>query len=136
MDDPPAGCLETPVSFAVALEGDAGAVSVTTVQLGDDPLLRPEAVGLHFPVAEVEESVELWPGQVRAGEQGREAKLELAAHTTARTGTKALQTGSDGCGAAPTGVPIELRFELWEPEAMKVFRLAYDRFHAFDGECG
>lgn len=134
VDHSPACGLETPVSLAVTLEGNTGAMRFTAVQLDDHPMLAPKAVRLHFPVAEIEEGVELWLGQVAAGEQGCEPRLQPASHTTPRPGPKTPQAGRDGCRSALSGMPFEVRFELSGPETVEVFRLSDNRFHAFDGE--
>lgn len=45
---------------------------LTSIQLGDEPLLSPEAVGFDHPVTEVEERVELGLRQICLGQEVRE----------------------------------------------------------------
>jgi hypothetical protein len=51
-----------------------------------------------------------------------------------RTKAKAGEACLDGRRSSPAGMPFQKLLEVFEPELVKVFRLADRRFQALDGE--
>ena len=98
------------------------------VELNDQPLFAPEAVGLEFEPAEVEESVHPGPWKVGSCEQGREPDLQPAPCATSWAKAQAMEAGSDRGRTSPSRVPLQDALQLLELKTVAVFCLADSGF--------
>jgi hypothetical protein len=73
---PPAVDLQEAIPFPIPLECPSRAVRRTTVELNDDALLGPEAVGFEESSARGHVGIPPWSGQVSAVEQERKPFLQ------------------------------------------------------------
>jgi hypothetical protein len=89
-DDSPASYLESSVPFTVRLERHSCPVCLATVELDDQPLLPPQAIGFNFESIEVQEGVEPGLWQIGTSEQGGEPNLKLAADPPPWSPAKAI----------------------------------------------
>lgn len=133
----PPGGLQSPISFAIGLERRAGPVRLTAVELNDQPLCSPEAVGFDLDAifaiyAQVKQDVELGLGQVGAGEQRREPILQLAAPPTTRTTAESAKTRLDGPRPAPARMSIEQFLQALDAKPVAVFGLADRSFESLN----
>ena len=78
-DDAPPGRGQRAVMGSIGLEGGSRAVGGVAIELGDQPLLMPHAVGLDPLAADSHGDVRGGQWQPQPGEEGEKPILQLAA---------------------------------------------------------